>query len=129
MPRRSRAEDDLAPYMPPSRSAVLQPPDSLSPGARDVWLDLVGSLPPDHFERSDLTLVEAYVEAAALARQMVPRLATDRNALSTWEKAVKAQSILALRLRISPQARRATAKVARPLSWSDNFALSRADGR
>jgi phage terminase small subunit len=114
MPRRSAADIAAASYAPPSRAVTLAPPDSLSAGARKVFVGLVHSLPPDHFEPSDVTLLEAYCEAAALARQMVPKLASDRNALMTW-----AASIMAWRSCSKPDAGASLAQHARKRGLAD----------
>jgi phage terminase small subunit len=109
---------------------ALQPPDSLSPGARRVWLDLVANHEPEHFEPGDVTLLEQYCEASALATAAAARLHAggDTNSLRTWERATAVMASLSLRLRLGPQARREKARAGKPMTWSDSFALSQ-DGR
>jgi hypothetical protein len=128
MPRRSRAEDDLAPYMRPSRAVTLAAPASLSEAARAVFVTLVGSCEPGHFQDCDVSLIARYAVAIVMCERAEAALQADPNhgkALALWEKATRAMSGLALRLRLGPQARREKAKVARPLAWSDRFALDR----
>jgi len=90
----------------PSR---LRPPASLSPGAREVFLDIVADEDPAHFEASDLPLLCTFCEAAAMsehgARQIWAAENPQTRWLGHWEKAAKVMNALALRLRLSPQAR------------------------
>jgi phage terminase small subunit len=91
----------------------LQPPDHLSPDERRRFVDLVSACDPEHFRASDLPLVCRFVEADALAEQAARELRTNGavsdGRASPWlvvqEKAVRALTALALRLRLSPQSR------------------------
>lgn len=47
----------------------LAPPKALSARARATWKAIVDSLPAEHFTKTDVPLLVAYVEAADLARQ------------------------------------------------------------
>jgi phage terminase small subunit len=131
MPRRSAADIEAASIAPPSYRAALAPPASLSPAARAVFLDLVASHEPEHFEPGDTTLMGQYCEAAALAARSAAKLQEgDATQLKVWERSCSIMSSLSLRLRLGPQSRREKARVGKTMTWSDNFALSRgADGR
>ena len=91
----------------------LQPPDHLSPDEQRRFVDLVSACDPEHFRASDLPLVCRFVEADALAEQAARELRTNGavsdGRASPWlvvqEKAVRALTALALRLRLSPQSR------------------------
>jgi phage terminase small subunit len=110
MPRRSAAS-----LATPSDQRVtrLKPPASLSKPERAAFVDLVSSCDPKHFAQSDMPLVIRYVEAIAQADQAALRIRTDGAVIngkpSPWvmiqEKAVRSLVMLALRLRLSPQAR------------------------
>jgi hypothetical protein len=128
MPRRSRADIEMDEVAPPSRAVTLAAPESLSPAARAAFVTLVGSCEPGHFQDCDVSLIARYAVAIIMCERAEAALQADPNdgkALALWEKATRAMSGLALRLRLGPQSRREKAKVGRPLSWSDRFALDR----
>src|SRR4029077_5173814 len=56
------------------RPPRLVPPASLSKDERKLFLDIVGTLPPEHFRPSDLILLTRYVENAALSQQAAKEL-------------------------------------------------------
>jgi phage terminase small subunit len=112
MPRRSAAS--LA-VIPPVSGAPprLTPPPELGERERVIFLDLVTSLPANHFAPSDVPLLARYCEAAALAERAAlalrdaPMTVDGRpNPLITVHGgAVKSLLGLSLKLRLSPQAR------------------------
>jgi hypothetical protein len=125
-PGRRSAAARAAPLTFTSDPVAILPPANLSEPAKKVFCELVGSVEPEHFEDCDAGLLARYATATVLAEAAESMLQQDpqnTKALATWEKAVRAISGLALRLRIGPQARRERAKVGKPLSWSDRFAL------
>jgi phage terminase small subunit len=86
----------------------LKPPDSLSAGARAVFLQVVMAERAEHFRQSDLALLTQYCEAAALAERAIEKLQRDNAAahwLDVWQAALKAMKDLAMRLRLAPQSR------------------------
>jgi hypothetical protein len=90
----------------------------------------VGVVDKDHFQASDVHLLAAYAAACALAGRAETELLAIDGApharwLAAWEKATRAMANLALRLRISPQARRERAMKPRVLSWGERMALER----
>jgi len=124
MPRKSAAERAMGPLIARVEPVPVQPPASLSQAARAVFLDLVASCDPGHFQASDVTLLAQYCEASALAARSASALqAGDASQLAIWEKATRTMSGLALRLRLGPQSRREKAKVERPLTWDERFRL------
>jgi hypothetical protein len=107
----------------------------LGPAERAVFCDLVGSCKPDAFRASDLPLLSAYCRAIALERRSAAELAAgDDRAVVRWNAATKAMLGLAMRLRLSPQARapnnpsRPGSRPERPLSYYEQQALLEADG-
>jgi hypothetical protein len=105
--------------MPP-----IAPPDSLSVPARAVFLDLVSSHEPEHFEPGDATLLAQYAEAAALAaRSAVALQAGDASQLRIWERSAAVMASLSLRLRLGPQSRRERARAGETPTWSDRYRL------
>jgi hypothetical protein len=134
MPRKSRAAQEIAPYVQPTELLPFPPPVTLSEPARIVWNHLVSTHDVEHFWEGDATLMQQYCEASALAAKAAVALqAGDDTRLKIWERATAIMASLALRLRLGPQARREKARAPRTLSWSDRFALEhdphRRDGR
>jgi hypothetical protein len=126
--RKSAASLELGP-LAARRSARISLPPGLSEPACAIFLDLVNSLHPTHFEPADATLLGQYCEAAALAARSAARLQDgDVAALGIWEKSTRTMSGLALRLRIGPQSRGERAKAGRPLTWTERFRLEHGDG-
>jgi phage terminase small subunit len=129
MPRKSRAELHL-PMAAVDESIPIHPPATLSRAARATFVDLVVSCEVGHFEAADVTLLGQYCEAAALAARSASALqAGDAGQLAVWEKATRAMSGLALRLRLGPQARREKAKVPKSLDFGTRFALEQQHGK
>jgi hypothetical protein len=105
MPRKSAAARafPIIPGTPPQR---LRPPRELDATERKVFADLVNASRPDAFRASDLPLLATYCRAIALERRSAQALAAgDTKALQPWTQACKVMSTMAMRLRLSPQAR------------------------
>jgi phage terminase small subunit len=83
----------------------LQPPEYLDDLARALFVELVAACSPQHFTKSDVPLLASYCQATLLARQAVTKAAEDVQALSLWEKAIRAQTSLATKLRLTPSSR------------------------
>jgi hypothetical protein len=111
--------------------ARLSPPPDLSPDERQIFVDIVASAKPEAFRASDLPLLSAYCRAIALEARSAQELAAGagKEALASWNGAVKAMLGLAMRLRLSPQSRqpnlpgRAGGKPPRELSYFERQAL------
>jgi hypothetical protein len=72
-----------------------------------VWIDLVSTHEPEHFQEGDATLMQQYCEASALAAKAAAGLqAGDDTRLKIWERSTAIMASLALRLRLGPQSRR-----------------------
>jgi hypothetical protein len=112
MPR--KAADALVVPIPTKR---LHPPPGLSEGAKVEFLRIICCEKPGHFIESDLSMLVQYCEAASLADRAMRELQHDaapERWLRAWEKAVRAMSGLALRLRLSPQSRMPNNPTRRP---------------
>jgi hypothetical protein len=84
----------------------LTPPESLPEPARRAFLDIVCACKPEHFAPCDAPLLARYSEAVAMAEQAAARaISGDAAALNVWTTATRAMNALAMRLRLSPQAR------------------------
>ena len=119
----------MEPLMVHADPVPVQPPANLSEASRAVFLDLVASCDPEHFEDADVTLLARYANAVVFTEQAEARLQAnpdDAKALALWEKATRTMSGLALRLRLGPQSRREKAKAPRgPLTWDEQFRLEK----
>jgi phage terminase small subunit len=102
-------------------------PEALSSGAQDVYQLIMGSVAEDHFADSDWPLLFHFCEGSALANTVITDLQkdpTNQKLLSVWTQCMKVLGSLSLRLRLSPQARRARATPEKPLDWATQFRLS-----
>ena len=72
--RKSEAERAMAPIMVAHEPVLVQPPPSLSEPARKLFLDLVSSVDPAHFEQSDVGLLCQYCEAQVMAERAAAEL-------------------------------------------------------
>jgi hypothetical protein len=79
----------------------LEPPATLSDPERELFVELVESVEPDHFIRADLPLLVSFVQATLLVRST----ANKPDQIATWEKAMKLQVNLATKLRLTPSSR------------------------
>jgi phage terminase small subunit len=119
MPRKSAAS--LSVVRIESRTK-LRPPAGLAEPARSIFIDLVATNKPDHFKPSDMPLLTAYCEAAALNDQASAHLrdegAVIAGRVSAWvtvgEKSIRALVALSMRLRLSPQSRAPNNSGSRP---------------
>jgi hypothetical protein len=90
----------------------LQPPDHMPVEVKDVFSELVFSVPPEHFRPCDTALVEQYAQSIVLSRLAYSELqltgvvsAEGKNWLVALEKAHRSSVALAARLRLCPQSR------------------------
>jgi phage terminase small subunit len=126
MPRRSDAFFTTLPHAAPSSPIPrLKPPESMSEGGRAVFLDLVMSSRPDQFQPTDLPLLVRYCEASAMADRAEGEIAKRplvKGKPNPWAShlaaATKTVSMMAMRLRLSPQARAPNNPGRRPAAMS-----------
>ena len=92
----------------------LSPPSHLAEREKRAFCDLVCSVPVGQFQACDLPLLCRWAETTALAERMAARLAVEGEiteqgkvnpAVAIHREATKVLNGLALRLRLSPQAR------------------------
>jgi phage terminase small subunit len=136
--RKPYETSDVVAYMG-SESRRLRPPAILGERERAVFLDLVTSTDPRQFRNSDVPLLARWSELVVMAETAAEHLRsegmlTDKATPSPWlkihEQATKGMAIMALRLRISPQARapKAPKTVPAPTSYYDRMELEGTDG-
>ena len=125
---KSAASKATAPAFEVVPGLPFQPPPTLTPAGREIFREVMGSVVLDHFEDSDLPLLEQFAEATALARRAALELEKgDPPAvrwLSIWRDATRTMALLAMRLRLSPQARREKAKAPRTLTFSETLRMN-----
>ena len=137
MPRRSAASLAVQPtYQRPVERLI--PPVDMPEPERRLWLDLVAAAKPDHFQRIDEPLLAAYVRACVLEQRAAAEIgkyfpAPTPPMLATHKQAVRTMYALAMRLRVSPQARqpnvsRGSATSAKPMSYYERWNLENPDG-
>jgi hypothetical protein len=91
----------------------LRPPSGLPKPEREVFAELIASNPASHFRVSDMPLLIQYCSAVVLNERAAAELRiapiTPEGKASPWlvisEKTHRATVALAMRLRLSPQAR------------------------
>ena len=110
MPRKSAAA--IAINQPPTAANRLRPPATLSAAQRAVFLELVGSNEPGHFQPSDAPLLATYCEVICMLQEASNQLKKGivfDGRVSPWvgvqERGIKSMVALSMRLRLSPQAR------------------------
>jgi hypothetical protein len=115
---------DTAPYGTGKRR--LSAPSTLGDREKAHFLALVSRCPASQFEPSDLPLLCRWAELCAMAEEASEHLATQDlvvdGKLNPWfvahQMATKSLSGLALRLKVSPQARSPKAPKTRPMTLS-----------
>jgi hypothetical protein len=132
-----KSSDALA--APSFGSARLSPPADLTePKARRFFLDLVTAARPEHFTAVDVPLLVLYCRMLAQAEAASAEIAADMAGaspalLEAQRQAVKGVHDLAMRLRVSPQARlskvNARAKRSEPTSYYDRMRLEQGNAK
>jgi hypothetical protein len=104
----------------------------MPPDARQIFLDVVLANPSDHFQPSDMPLLCRYCEAHAVAERAAAELAkagpiVNGDAAKVFVSMSKLANSLALRLRLSPQARqpRMPKRPPQPVSVYERMRLER----
>jgi phage terminase small subunit len=110
MPKKS---DNELKVIPLNHAAnALRPPANMPGPERAIFAELIAANPPNHFRSSDMPLLVSYCSAVVLHECAVAELRAAPvlgNKSSPWlnvfEKTGHAMVALAMRLRLSPQAR------------------------
>jgi hypothetical protein len=138
MARRSAASFTVVPNVD-GRPNRLSPRDDAPASVKEIFNDLVASVPPEHFRRGDADLLEQFAQAIALSRRAYAELEKTgpviNSRASPWlivlEKAHRSSTALAARLRLAPQMRIGPKTVGRqpnePVNFYDRMRLERLD--
>ena len=62
----------------PSNPRRPKPKQGMFPGARDVWLEIVGAYPVDHFKPQHHDLLKVFCEASAIRDECIQELKTTK---------------------------------------------------
>ena len=110
-----------------------KPPRGLPKGARDLWKQIINSLPPDYFRKAELELFTAYVMAAHIYNEAMKEVQerglvieignqgykVPNPALVICNKEAMLMSTLATKLRLCPNSRVSKWKANTPERKSD----------
>lgn len=107
--RQSASALAVVPLPTVGRSRV-SPPPHLTAEESALFKQILSECHPDQFVRSDTILLGSFCQATILVRNLAKGLARspEPKAIQSWERAVKAQAMLATRLRLAPQSRLGT---------------------
>jgi hypothetical protein len=97
--RKSAAQlliQNINPDDPPRLSA----PAGLNAKERALFCEIINGSDPKHFRKNEVDLLVSYVQAVLMAREAVRK-----HEINTWEKAVRVQLSMAMRLRLAPSTR------------------------
>ena len=129
MPRQSAAS--LSVVRIQAKPKRLEPPDNLDANHRRRFVDISNSVDEKHFRASDMPLLVQYVYAAEQAEHAIKQMEAGGGAVvdgkvSPWltvhTRAVKTMTILATRLRLSPQSRTSHRTVQRQTGYTPHSA-------
>jgi Phage terminase, small subunit len=137
MPRKSASA--FAELRVDGRPSRVRPRADVPTTLKPIIIDLIASVPPEHFRNGDVVLIEMYAAAIALSRQAYDEL--ERNGpvidgkASPWiavlEKTHRSSAVLAARLRLTPQMRTdpktAGRRAGPPPSYYDQMRLEESD--
>jgi hypothetical protein len=134
MSRKSAASLSVIPAID-ARATRLQPRADMAPTLKQIFADLVASMPPEHFRRGDVDLLEQFAAQVKLARQAYDEIEASgpviNNKPNAWivvlEKANRACVQLGVRLRIGPMSRIDPKTVARKQEHVSYYDLMRQD--
>lgn len=107
MPRISAEARGATSFQPDAKPHSA--PETLTPGERKIWYDIVNSKPHDWFDQGSLLLLERYCVLTVQARELTIEMRTaETGALRSWARKEMNQtcmvmSNLALRLRLAVQ--------------------------
>ncbi len=115
--RKSAAEQETAQIIEfeKVRAEMVRPSEQAPPDVRLVFMQLLGSVPDDHFRRQDEFLLELLAQNIVIAKKAYDDIyrrgiytgdkKTPHPALAIHEKAVKNVATLSTKLRLTPQSR------------------------
>jgi hypothetical protein len=125
-------EANVQPLQSTITSSRLTAPPSLTTDEQTLFTELIDSVEPRHFTKSDLPQIVSYVQVTLACRAHAAKIKTDpsKDVVSGWDKLLRAQLALARALRLTVQSRvdpltigRRANGHGRPLTYSDMVRL------
>ena len=104
MPRKSAADLAIVPRLADHHRRITAPPEC-SPGEAALFKTIVESCHPLHFSQADAPLLRAYVQACLLSELAFASAQQSPDALGDWERCVRVQAALSVKLRLNPHSR------------------------
>ncbi len=97
----------MHPLQPTGTSSPLTAPPSLTSAEQSLFAEIVSSVEPRHFAKSDLTQIVSYVQVTLACRAHAARAAADpsKDTVAAWDKLLRTQMALARGLRLTVQSR------------------------
>jgi hypothetical protein len=113
-------------------SSHLNPPGTLTTQERSKFIEVVGSVDPRHFQKSDIPQIVSYIRVILVGESLAAKATRDpdKDTIASWDRMIRQQTALARTLRLTVQSRvdpktagrRATGS-GRPLTYSDFVGL------
>jgi hypothetical protein len=82
------------------RPRRLTTPTGLNAKEHSLFLRIVDASNPDHFRENEVELLVSYVQTVIMVRE-----AARKHKIGEWEKMIRVQLSLAMRLRLAPSSR------------------------
>ena len=115
MPRKSVAALSVVRPAVDGRGSYVSPPPELGATERQLFQEIVHTMPPEHFRSCDVPLLTRFVEATAMCERAGREMEESggpvaEGAINPWfsiqQRSAKMVSVIATRLRMTPHARR-----------------------
>jgi hypothetical protein len=84
---------------------ALRPPEDAPADVVKLFRSVVANCPPGHLAQSDVPLIISFCTATLLATKAAKASAKNPDMVSTWERAVRVQTTVATKLRLTPHSR------------------------
>jgi hypothetical protein len=104
MPRKSAAELAEVPHLADHYRRITAP-DGMTPEETALFRKIVEDCHPLHFAQADAPLLRAYVQACVLGELAFVSAQQSPDALGDWERYVRVQAALSVKLRLNPHSR------------------------
>ena len=104
MPRKSAADLAIVPRLADHHRRITAP-DGMTPEETALFKRIVEDCHPLHFTQSDAPLLRSYVQACLLGELAFASAQQSPDALGDWERCVRVQAALSIKLRLNPHSR------------------------
>ena len=104
MPRKSATELAVVPRLADHHRRITAP-DGMTPEETALFEKIVEDCHPLHFSQADAALLRSYVQSVLLAELAFLSAQQSPDALVDWERCVRVQAALSVKLRLNPHSR------------------------